>query len=91
MIILSIDQLESCIPDERERPRDYKNHTYPCMVEYEESWDAHFCGYYYFVYDPNNEKLIQAFRDEKECTERLIHNQQKALKIIDKWLKTLDK
>ena len=47
--IENISDLEKTIRDERERPRDYKEHFYPCYVEYADSWDAHFCGKYYFT------------------------------------------
>lgn len=48
--IKDIEDLERFISyDERERPANYKEHFYPCFIEYEEPWDLHFCGQYYFV------------------------------------------
>lgn len=89
MIVFSIDNLESRIKDERERPRDYKNHAYPCLLEYEDPWDFHFCGKYHFVNDPTNEKLIGAFLAEKRLAEEILRIQQEKIKNIEEWLEEI--
>ena len=42
--------VEKYVRDERERPINYEGHFYPCYIEYEQPWDSHFCGNYYFIY-----------------------------------------
>lgn len=43
--------------DERERPYNYKEHFYPCYIEYDEPWDYHFCGSYYFMNETKEEAI----------------------------------
>jgi hypothetical protein len=56
--VKDVADLEKQIKDERERPYDYKNHFYPCHLMYEPSWDAHFCGDWYWV-DKTPEETLQ--------------------------------
>jgi hypothetical protein len=49
--------VEKYVRDERERPRDYEEHFYPCYIEYEEPWDYHFCGDFYFLNKSREEAI----------------------------------
>jgi hypothetical protein len=49
--------VEEYVRDERERPRDYEEHFYPCYIEYEEPWDYHFCGDFYFLNKSREEAI----------------------------------
>ena len=49
--------VEKYIKDERERPYNYKEHFYPCYIEYDEPWDFHFCGSYYFMNKTKEEAI----------------------------------
>lgn len=49
--------VEKYVRDERERPCDYEEHFYPCYIEYEEPWDSHFCGNYYFMNNTKEEAI----------------------------------
>lgn len=49
--------VERYVRDERERPHDYEEHFYPCYIEYEQSWDSHFCGNYYFMNKTKEEAI----------------------------------
>ena len=63
--------VEKYVKDERELPYNYKEHFYPCYIEYEEPWDFHFCGKYYFVNETKEEaiamrrKNLLEYLDEK--------------------------
>ena len=63
--------VEKYVKDERERPYNYKEHFYPCYIEYEEPWDFHLCGKYYFVNETKEEaitmrrKNLLEYLDEK--------------------------
>ena len=56
--ITSAKELEKFVRIEVSRPKDYKNHFYPCYIEYDEPWDTHCCGEYYFM-DYTPEKTIE--------------------------------
>ena len=49
--------VEKYVKDERERPHDYEEHFYPCYIGYEEPWDSHFCGNYYFMNETKEEAI----------------------------------
>lgn len=49
--------VENLVHDERERPRNYEEHFYPCYIEYADSWDAHFCGYFYFMNESREDAI----------------------------------
>lgn len=49
--------VEKYVRDERERPHDYEEHFYPCYIEYEQPWDSHFCGNYYFMNKTKEEAI----------------------------------
>lgn len=49
--------VEKYVRDERERPHDYEEHFYPCYIEYEQPWDSHFCGNYYFMNETKEEAI----------------------------------
>ena len=51
--------IEKYVKDERERPNNYEEHFYPCYIEYEEPWDFHFCGKFYFVNETKEEAIIR--------------------------------
>ena len=49
--------VENYVHDERERPHNYEEHFYPCYIEYEEPWDLHFCGNFYFINESREEAI----------------------------------
>ena len=49
--------VENLVPNEMERPSNYKEHFYPCYIEYEEPWDLHFCGNFYFMNKTREEAI----------------------------------
>ena len=49
--------VEKYVKDERGRPYNYKEHFYPCYIEYDEPWDFHFCGSYYFMNKTKEEAI----------------------------------
>ena len=49
--------VENLVSDERERPRDYEEHFYPCYIKYEEPWDFHFCGSFFFMNKTREEAI----------------------------------
>lgn len=80
--------VEEYVRDERERPRNYEEHFYPCYIEYEEPWDYHFCGDFYFLNKSREEaiamrrKNLGAFIKEKY---KEIEAAKHALKELDKY------
>jgi hypothetical protein len=70
--IESIEELEYLTrKDERERPRNYKEHFYPCYISYEEPWDFHFCGSWYFEKFTPEETDKRRFEDLRRYRESL--------------------
>ena len=70
--IESIEELEYLTrKDERERPRNYKEHFYPCYISYAEPWDSHFCGDWYFEKFTPEETARMRFEDLKRKREYL--------------------
>ena len=49
--------IEKLVHDERERPCNYEEHFYPCYIKYEEPWDLHFCGNFYFINESKKEAI----------------------------------
>ena len=78
--------VESYVFDERERPADYKEHFYPCYIDYEEPWDLHFCGYYYFV----NETKKEAIEMRRRNLEEYLANCYRDIELAKIQLKKLD-
>lgn len=89
--IESIEELERLTyRDERERPRNYKEHFYPCYVSYAEPWDFHFCGNWYFEnFTPEETAKIHLKglkRRRESLKEELIDIQDKITAISEKIL-----
>lgn len=78
--------VEKYVRDERERPRDYKEHFYPCYIEYEEPWDYHFCGNFYF----KNESKEEAITMRRENLIAFIKEAYEQIEIAKHALKKLD-
>lgn len=80
--------VEKYVKDERERPHNYEEHFYPCYIEYDEPWDFHFCGSYYFVNKTKEEAIsmrqtnLLKYIDEKY---QEICDAKRELKKIDKY------
>ena len=87
------EEVEEYVTDERERPDNYKEHFYPCYIEYEEPWDYHFCGFFYFKNESKEEAI--AMRKEnliayiKEKYEQ-IEMAQKQIEMAQNELKTIE-
>jgi hypothetical protein len=80
--------VEEYVTDERERPRNYEEHFYPCYIKYEEPWDLHFCGNFYFMNESREEaiamrktNLINYINERR----RQIENAKSALKELNKY------
>ena len=80
--------VEKFVRDERERPRNYKEHFYPCYIEYEDAWDPHFCGNFYFTNESREEAItmrtchLTSYIIEKR---RQIEAAELALKELEKY------
>lgn len=79
--------VEEYVRDERERPRDYEEHFYPCYIEYEEPWDYHFCGDFYF----KNETREEAIAMRRKNLIAYIEKKHKEIEAAEYALKELDK
>lgn len=79
--------VEKYIKDERERPYNYKEHFYPCYIEYSEPWDYHFCGSYYFM----NKTKEEAIAMRKKNLLEYIQEKNKAIYAAVFELEELDK
>jgi hypothetical protein len=79
--------VEEYVRDERERPRNYEEHFYPCYIEYEEPWDYHFCGDFYF----KNESREEAIAMRRENLIAFIKEKYKEIEAAKHALKELDK
>ena len=79
--------VERYVKDERERPYNYKEHFYPCYIEYEEPWDFHFCGKYYFVNKTKEEAIAMRRKNLLEY----IHERYEAINGAKLELEKLDK
>lgn len=79
--------VEKYIKDERERPYNYKEHFYPCYIEYDEPWDYHFCGSYYFM----NKTKEEAIAMRKKNLLEYIKEKNKAIYAAVFELEELDK
>ena len=78
--------VEKYVRDERERPHDYEEHFYPCYIEYEQPWDSHFCGNYYFM----NETKEEAIAMRKKNLLEYIQEKNKEINAAILGLKKLD-
>ena len=79
--------VEEYVRDERERPRNYEEHFYPCYIEYEEPWDFHFCGYFYFLNDSKEEAIAMR---RKNLTAYIAKNRRQ-IEAAEHALEELDK
>ena len=79
--------VEEYVHDERERPRNYEEHFYPCYIEYEEPWDFHFCGYFYFLNDSREEAIAMR---RKNLTAYIAKNRRQ-IEAAEHTLEELDK
>ena len=79
--------VEKYVKDERERPYNYKEHFYPCYIEYDEPWDFHFCGSYYFVNKTKEEAIAMRRKNLLEY----IQEKNKAINAAMLELEELDK
>ena len=79
--------VEEYVRDERERPRNYEEHFYPCYIEYEEPWDYHFCGDFYF----KNESREEAIAMRRENLIAFIKEKYKEIEAAKHALEELDK
>ena len=79
--------VEKYVRDERERPRDYEEHFYPCYIEYEQPWDCHFCGNYHFM----NKTKEEAIAMRKKNLLEYIQGKDKAINAAILELEELDK
>ena len=78
--------VEKYVRDERERPHDYEEHFYPCYIEYEQPWDSHFCGNYYFM----NETKEEAIAMRKKNLLEYIQEKNKEINVAVLGLEKLD-
>ena len=79
--------VEKYVRDDRERPINYEEHFYPCYIEYEQPWDSHFCGNYYFM----NETKEEAIAMRKKNLLEYINEKSKAINAAVLELEGLDK
>jgi len=79
--------VETLVYDERERPRNYEEHFYPCYIKYVDSWDAHFCGYFYFM----NETREDAIAMRKTNLTNYIAEKRRQIESAELELKKLEK
>jgi hypothetical protein len=79
--------VEEYVHDERERPHNYEEHFYPCYIKYEEPWDLHFCGYFYFLNDSKEEAIAMR---RKNLTAYIAKNRRQ-IEAAEHALEELDK
>lgn len=79
--------VEKYVRDDRERPHDYEEHFYPCYIVYVDSWDAHFCGNYYFANKTKEEAIAMRRKNLLEY----IHEKNKEINAAVLGLEELDK
>ena len=79
--------VERYVKDERERPYHYEEHFYPCYIEYDEPWDSHFCGNYYFVNKTKEEAIAMRRKNLLEY----IHEEYETINGAKRELEKLDK
>lgn len=79
--------VEKYVRDERERPRDYEEHFYPCYIEYEEPYDYHFCCDFYF----KNESREEAIAMRRKNLIAFIQKKYQEIEAAEYALEELDK
>ena len=84
--VTSPADVEKYVRDKRERPHDYEEHFYPCYIEYEQPWDSHFCGNYYFM----NKTKEEAIAMRKKNLLEYIQEKNKAINAAILELEKLD-
>lgn len=64
--------VEKYVTDEKKRPYNYEEHFYPCYIEYDEPWDFHFCGNFYFMNETKEEAIATRRKNLLEYIDKKI-------------------